>query len=409
MKYLNRQLENIAFNKDFGRQMRFIAGPRQCGKTCLAKNFLARHNLENNYFNWDQRKIKISYRENPLFFLAQISENLTHKSDKTWICFDEIHKIPAWKNILKDYFDTYEDKMNFIITGSARLNLFRKSGDSLVGRYFLFHLMPFALKELIKSKVAWHFNNSATIWLKKILNKNNYEQSALEHLLAFSGFPEPLIKGSKAFANKWRFDYIDHVLQEDLRPLTKVAEIENIANLFYLLPERIGSPLSLNSLREDLAVSHATIKNYLQALKLVYMVFTLKPYYKKLNRTLRKEEKVYFYDWTRAKNKGAQFENYIAVELLIIINLWNDAGLGRFELFYIRNKEKQEIDFLIVHNDKPWMLIESKLKKNPIVSHCYTFAKKLGNPPIVQLVLENKVKEILPQNTYRFSASLFFS
>ena len=404
MDIFPRILNHISFSNEFGRQMRFVAGPRQVGKTTLAKAFLSNNNSLDNYYNWDQRKIKISYRQNPYFF----SEHLLGQAH-CWICFDEIHKMPKWKNILKDFFDTYEDRVTFIITGSARLDLFRKSGDSLAGRYFLFHLFPFNLRELLKREMPLKFLNDPNNFIENILSRTTYEQKAIEHLLRFSGFPEPMLKASDNFHIKWQNDYIDHILNEDLRPLSKIAEIENIANLFYLLPTKIGSPLSINSLKEDLEVSFPTIKNYVKALDLVYMIFAIKPYSKKINRSLKKEEKIYFYDWTRIEDKGIRFENYVAFELKNMISLWNDAGIGRFELCYVRNRAGKESDFLITYNFQPWILLVAKLSYSKIESHHIHFAKMLGNIPFIRIVLENNITQLYKANLYQISASRFFS
>lgn len=404
MTYRPRTMDKVCFHKDFGRQMRFIAGPRQSGKTTMAISFLTRHGIAANYYNWDRREVKINYRENPSF----IEKNIL-SGEKTWICFDEIHKMPKWKNILKDFFDTYEKKVNFIVTGSARLDLFRKSGDSLVGRYFLFHLLPFSLRELTGKIRPINFSENPFEFIKQKLSSSGYEQDALEHLLEFSGFPEPLFKGKKNFHLKWQNDYIDHVLNEDLRPLTKIAEIENIANLFYVLPGKVGSPLSINSLKEDLEVSFPTVKNYLKALDLVYMVFMIKPYSQKINRTLKKERKLYFYDWTRISDKAKMFENYTACELKTMVSLWNDMGTGLFDLHYVRTREGKETDFLITRNHKPYLLIEAKLSFSPIESHHLRYARLLGDIPFIQVVFQDKVTEVYKSKAFQVSAGRFFS
>ncbi|MFC1567141.1 AAA family ATPase, partial [bacterium] len=152
VSYIKRHIEKIIFSDVFARQMRFIAGPRQCGKTTIARHKLQISKTESLYYNWDRKNIRDRYRHETDFLGKDILD--MSRKLKLWICFDEVHKIPRWKNILKDFFDTYEDRINFIVTGSAKLDLFRKSGDSLAGRYFLFKLNPFMLSEILERDVA---------------------------------------------------------------------------------------------------------------------------------------------------------------------------------------------------------------------------------------------------------------
>ncbi|MFH1729158.1 MAG: ATP-binding protein [Pseudomonadota bacterium] len=401
---IERYLEKLCFSKIFGRQMRFVAGPRQVGKTTLAKKYLKDTGFEDLYYNWDLRTIKRRFIDDPYFYHSDAITIKTRR--KKWICFDEIHKYPRWKDILKDGFDSFEQKYNFIVTGSARLDLFRKAGDSLSGRFFLFRLLPVSLFELMKSNFVLPTGNAIEYIEENI--KSHCNQKQLDQLLKFGGFPEPLLKGNAVFSSNWHNNYIDTLVRSDLRDLTKIQELENIVTLMHLLPAKIGSPLSLNSLREDLNVSFNAIKNYVNSLILTYVIFNISPYSEKISRAVKKEKKVYFYDWTQVKDKAARFENYVACELKNRIELWNMATKYTFNLNFIRLRDKRETDFIITRDEKPFLLIETKLSSKNFESHNIDHSKIL-NVPLVQLIHDPDVIKAGKDNCYIVSASNFLS
>jgi len=405
---IERHLNTICFSPQFGRQMRFVTGPRQVGKTTLAKAYLEKRSMSKAYYNWDLRKIRDAYRQDPYFFETIVYDFAGQKP--LWICFDEIHKMPRWKNILKDYFDRFEDHCRFIVTGSAHMDWFRKSGDSLAGRYFLFKLFPLTLSELSGKKPAEVTETlTAGEFIEKKLSKVSYETDLLGQLLTFSGFPEPCLKARTSFHRRWKRDIVDRLVREDIRDLTRIIEVENAATVINLLPERIGSLLSLNALKEDVGISYTAVKNCLSALELIYAVFLIPPYSQKIARAIKKERKCYFFDWTRCLNESSRFENYVAVELKSMIERWNDQGIGDYSLSYIRTKEGKESDFLIVKDQNPWCLFEAKLKDQPIEKHHYKHARLLGNIPVVQICFEENVVKKIDNQFYRTSASRFFS
>lgn len=406
---IERLLTPMACASRWGRQMRFIAGPRQSGKTTAAKTHLKDQNDIRYYYNWDVLQIKSEHRREIDFIKRDL---LSSKGGQKihWVCFDEIHKMPKWKNILKSYFDAYEDRIRFIVTGSARLDLFRRSGDSLAGRYFLFHLFPLNLFELTRTaKDELKPRSLAEEFIESRLSgAGKGSQRALEDLLTFSGFPEPFLHADSAFLKRWRLENVDRSIREDLRDLTQIRDLETVSKLVALLPERIGNPLSINSLRNILEVSHETVQNYLRSLKLTYVLFELPVYSARISRAIKKEKKVYFFDWTRVEDPGARFENYVAVELLSWTTLWQDAGLGTFELNYIKTRDGRECDFLVVRDKKPWLLLEAKLKDQDIPSHLHTFSANIGGVPMVQLVQEDNALRVGRNKDYRVSASRFF-
>lgn len=385
-----RFIETLITDELWGRQMRFIAGPRQCGKTTLAKSILQKKKSSDLYYNWDQKSIRERYRKNPDFFLKDMGEL---NSKMPWLCFDEIHKVYKWKNILKGFFDAHEDKLRTIVTGSARLDLFRRSGDSLAGRYFLFHLLPFTLSELDQDYSLFDRpEKNANDFIERRLfhrkpNKTSKHNQKL--LLDFSGFPEPLIKQNSSFHKTWQRTYKERTVYEDIRDLSQINNLEAVAELVEILPSRVASVLSINSLAEDIEVNHATAKNYLKFLELSYMVFCIKPFKKNISRSIKSSPKLFFYDWTRVSDPAALFENYIACQLKALTHYWTDQGFCEAELFFIRTRDDKETDFLICLDRKPWLLVEAKLNSDGISKHHYNHTKSLGGIPILQLNLES--------------------
>ena len=406
---INRHLEDICFQEEFGRQMRFISGPRQIGKTTLSKKFLHQQKLDKLYFNWDLRAVRDQYLRDPYFFETDIYD--AHKHGKpVWVCLDEIHKMPKWKNILKDNFDKFEETVRFIVTGSARLEWFRKSGDALTGRYFLFHLFPLSLSEAAGNVMPQlREREAAKDFIERQIAQVQYEQDLLEQLLNYSGFPEPFSKASNRFFRRWQMDAVDQIIREDVRDLTRIIETENVASLIIRLPERIGSPLSINALKKDMQVSYTAVKNAISALQLTQVIFMIPPYSRSISRAIKKEKKCYFFDWARCPDPAFRFENYIAVELKTLTELWNDSGLGSLELYYVRTKDRRETDFLIVKDGQPWCLFEAKLSDGPVGNHHRRHAEALGGIPVVQLTQESKIVKKSEGTVYRISASRFFS
>jgi len=403
---IERHISKIAFSREFGRQMRFIIGPRQTGKTTAAKEFLKEQDCLNLYYNWDQRKIRDRYLADSHFFTREIY-NVEPAKGKRWLCMDEIHKYPKWKNVLKDFFDSFGDENGFVVTGSARLDMMRKSGDSLAGRYFTFRLNPITLRELTNSTFQ-EPPEDAEEWIKNKLDHPAYEEDYLSALLKLSGFPEPLLSASDRFQKKWRTDYVDRLIREDLRDLTRIQQLENIAAIMHLLPTRISSPLSINSLAKDVKCGFSTVSNYLNAMELGYLIFRITPYSKKIARSLTKETKAYFYDWTRVNAPAGQFENYVAVELKTILEIWTDAGIGNFQMHFIRNRDGKETDFLVLRESEPWLMIEAKLSRSSIDYHHRKSKDMLGGVPFLQVVRQENVAEKREKGLYQISASRFF-
>jgi len=401
---LPRHLVSAAFSPAFGRQMRFIVGPRQAGKTCMVRAFLQETGFNTLYFNWDQAVVYQRYRKDPYFYW---SDAFTLRDRKPWVCFDEIHKARKWKNILKDGFDRFEGKLRFVVTGSASLDLRRKAGDSLAGRFFAFHLNPLTLGEVLKRPAPQPHSKAAT-WIAERLDHAVIPDNAVRAMLEYGPFPEPFLKHTRIFRNRWATDYLDRLIRGDMRDMTPLSDLHSIEELVRLLPERVSSPLSMRSLLEDLQVSHPTVKRHLEILGDFFLVFSAPPWARSIARSIRRERKYYFFDFGVVPNPGSRFENLVAMELKSRCNLWTDAGSAHFDLHYVRTRDGKETDFLVTRDSKPWALFESKLTDGPIASHNRVHSKALGQIPLVQICREQGVRIIGSDNTYRISAGSLF-
>ena len=386
--------------------MRFVSGPRQGGKTTLARRHLKASGCSALYYLWDLRTVRQRYKTDELFVTADFPPGVAHP----WVCFDEIHKMPRWKTILKGQFDSLEDQCRLIVTGSAKLGLLRHAGDSLAGRYFSFQLSPVTLAELSGQGDSLAACPASSLdVLQRHADTRPVSPDGLEHLMNFSGFPEPLLNAHEAFHRKWAADYIETVIREDVGTLTRIVDREHLHDLYHLLPGTVGSPLSVASLAGHLQSSPVTIAQHLRRLDDFFLTFSLRPYTRNIKRSLLKAPKLYLYDWTRVRDRAARFENYVACELLARVRLWSDASGEAFGLSYVRNKQKQETDFLVTRDSNPWLLVEVKMTDRAIEPHHLSTRDALGGIPFVQLCHEPGVCSCQRAGVYRMSADRFFS
>jgi predicted AAA+ superfamily ATPase len=403
--YIKRFSADFAFSETYGRQMRFITGPRQCGKTTMAGHFMKEIG-SSQFYNWDEKPVKDLYRNNPDFLSEAAGKSLPGR--KNWVCFDEIHKMPKWKNILKGLFDRFEDKLKFIVTGSSRLDIFRKSGDSLAGRYFAFALNPVICAEFRGQKTDTVMpEKTGRLTIEKMFSKQVSSSEAVETIMKFSGFPEPLTVGTSVFTKKWGDYYFERIIKEDMRDLTMIRQLEKLSDLMHMMPSKIGSPLSINSIREDLEINHHTASNYISSLVSNYAIFLVPPYSKNMNRLIKKEKKAYFYNFTTVTDKGSRFENFTAVELKSRVDLWNDAGADKYGLFFIRTRDGKETDFLLTKNETPFMLFEAKYSQSAVEPHHKRLAVQL-DVPFVQVNYEGSGVRAVEKNIFTAAAGSVF-
>ncbi len=369
-----------------------VSGPRQSGKTTFSKKILESFE-QGIYVNWDIINHQKKILKNPYFF----EEEDRDSQKKFLVIFDEIHKYPNWKNYIKGCYDGYKDDFSFICTGSGRLDIFTKGGDSLFGRYLPLPLLPFSLGELISNDISWKIFSKC---LKDGFKKNNKNRKIYENLLRFSGFPEPFVKKEKTFYNVWSSERKKTLVREDIRNAYAIREIANIEVLSNLIPDKVGSKLSVNSLREDLNSSFDSVKNWLLILEQFYYFFSIPPYSKSVSRSIKKERKVYLYDWVEVFEKAKRFENILAFHLYKAVKLWNSCGFGNFELFYIRDRDEREVDFLIVKDKRPFVLIEAKLNDVTVSKNLIHFQSVLNAPYGVQVVHKEGVFKKTTKNGF---------
>lgn len=388
MGMLKRNSENLLRNIVLKYQkMAFVSGPRQVGKTTLAGQFQKTFS-QSHYFNWDVISDQKKLLAEPYFF-----EKIDRDFQKPFlVVFDEIHKYARWKSYLKGVFDQYHKDFRFFVTGSGRLDLFQKGGDSLFGRYFGLPLFPLTVGEL-KGKIPSWSEFKKQLSMPQFENKKNH---AYHHLFQFSGFPEPFLRGTKTFYNLWFEERKKLLIREDIRDAANIRQISLLEMLSHLIPERIGGPLSLNSLREDIGVAFETVRDWILLLGQFYYLFQIRPYAASLARTLKKETKAYLFDWVEVADPAKRFENMVALHLYKAVSLWKAAGQANVELRYIRDKEKREVDFVLLENNRPVFLIECKYHDEQPADNLKYFQEKLKVPLAIQLVgksgLSRKIK-----------------
>lgn len=349
--------------QDLTNKIVLLTGPRQCGKTTLAKQL--DHSFD--YFNYDSAESRLALKK----------QNWDRQ--KPLLIFDELHKMNGWKRWLKGIYDTEGIPPEILVTGSARLDMRRKLGDSLAGRYFQFRLHPLDLKEAVKYYAHDHDK-------EKLFNQ----------LWQCSGFPEPFLKDNVTYYKRWRRTHVDIILRQDLIDLYTGRDIQAIETLILLLKNRIGSTVSYANLARDLERDPNTIKRWLRLLENLYIIFRVTPYHKNIVRSLLKEPKYYFYDHTYAEeNDGARLENLVACALLKELQFIEDTKGVNASLHYLRTKDGKEIDFLICIERKATLMLEIKWSDETPASGFQHFSKWLPYVKKIQLV-----KELMREKTY---------
>lgn len=337
---MRRRLE-VPVLRDLRKKMVLIAGPRQCGKTYFSKA-IQKHFESTAYYNWDITKDRKSLIGNQL-----------DSTKELWV-FDEIHKYKRWRNWLKGVYDEFQESHRILVTGSAKLDVYRRGGDSLQGRYFFHRMHPFTLSEIVgklpsDSPGELHFRPESSA-----------DQKILGDLLQLGGFPEPFLSGSQRESERWRNQYGTRLVREDIRDLERTEDLDSMELLFDRLGSCVGSPLSINSLREDLELAHGTVAKWLRIFENVYGVFRVYPYGPPKVKAVKKEAKLYFWDWGRVSETSYRFENLVAVHLLRYCHWIEDIFGKKTELRYLRAKAGQEVDFLVLIDRKPVLGVEVK-------------------------------------------------
>ena len=376
--------------------MAFVSGARQCGKTTLAKRILRQYS-SGRYYNWDEIKFRRQWTKDP----SGIIPSATQNDARALIVLDELHKAKFWKSNLKGVYDTLEKPCDILVTGSARLNVYRKGSDSLLGRYYHLRLHPFSLHEILGNKPGIAAPDLLPAVFDRAIRVSVRGKEYLPLLQRFGPFPEPLLAGMDRTLNLWRRNRVERIIREDLRDLSRLPELSQVEMLASLLPERVANPLSITSLSEVLEVTYTTVKRWLRYLEELYYFFEVKPYSKYLSRSIRKAGKLYLWDWSEVENEASRFENLIASHLLKYCDYLTDSGVGSFELRYLRNKDKKEIDFLVLRDNKPWFPVEVKLNQTKLSENWKVFLPQIGCSRALQVVNKTNVFEVVELGKYQ--------
>ncbi|MBN1961114.1 MAG: ATP-binding protein [Deltaproteobacteria bacterium] len=384
-----RYLENYMLLDLNDEKMVFVGGPRQVGKTTLAVELLAKKLQPAGYLNWDNREDR-----------RKISSSLW-PGDAKLLILDELHKYKKWKNFIKGEYDKLKHVYKFILTGSARMDTFRRGGDSLQGRYHYYRLHPFSLAEL-------NGFCASVIPFEELSFENLPQAYGIDLLEKFGGFPEPLFKAEERFIRRWHNEKIERMFREDIQEMAIVNDLASMKLLSDLLPSRVGSLLSTNALREDLEVSFKAAKRWLDLLESFYYCFRIYPYSTNALRVLKKEPKLYLWDWSEVADESARFENLIASHLLKLTHYLYDCEGYRAELQFLRDLDKREVDFLVTNDKKPWFAVEVKLQDCNPSKTLIRFKTKLEIPWCFQVVRRSGI-DILANGIRIISADKFLT
>jgi len=348
------------------KKMVFLSGPRQCGKTTVVRRIVADRGGE--YLSWDDPAAR-----------RRLQRTELNPDSPLW-AFDELHKFRRWRNYLKGLFDLHGTAHEILVTGSARLDLYGRGGDSLQGRYYPHRLHPFTASEI---------GNRPLVPVDQIpaLPNSPGAVADLETMLVLGGFPEPFLAGSEKEGRRWRLAYGARLVEEEVRVLEQVKEIERVEFLFDRLDSVAGSCLSINSLREDLEVAFETVRKWLAILEKLCAIFRISPFGPPRIKAVKKEQKLYFWDWARAESEGARFENLLAMHLLRLVHWCQDVEGEKAELQYFRTRMGHELDFLILRRGRPWMAVEAKLSDEPLAPGLRYALERIAIPWAFQVSL----------------------
>lgn len=348
---MNRIYESVIYNNLLQySQMAFLVGPRQVGKTTIAKKLQSKFD-QSLYLNFDSVKDRKKILDGQSFIEDVFPINVLRES-KPLVIFDEIHKHKDWKNYIKGFYDLYHDYYHIIVTGSARLDVYQAGGDSLMGRYFQYNIHPLSVSELITTKreknTDWFFTPHAP------------KPASFSNLYKYGGFPDPYCNKSDQYYNMWNLTRSRQLIYEEIMSIANLQEIYLLETLAEILKNQASQMLNRSSIAKKIGVTSQTVSRWINILDRFYYCFTIRPWFKNVTRSLIKDPKVYLWDWSLVANEGARIENFIASHLLKFINFYSDMGLGKFGLYYLRDIDKREVDFLIVKDNKPFLMVESK-------------------------------------------------
>lgn len=370
IKRIYSALAKKHLNED--RQMLFFSGPRQVGKTTLCSQF------QSHYYNWDNRTARELILQGEEAVARSIGLDAP-SAMRPVVTFDEIHHYPKWKQFLKGFFDCHGEDVHIFVTGSARLNVYKKIGDSLMGRYYPYRMHPLSVGELLRTDLPVAEINHEVRQLP---------EDVWDLLYRFGGFPEPFSRADPLQLRRWQRLRFEQLMREDIRKDTTIRELDQLEALAVILSRRSGEQVVYSTLGSEIQMSEVTVRNWMSVLQSFFFGFCVRPWYKDVANSIRKTPKWYLRDWSAIQDAGKRHETMLACHLLKSVEFWTDYGLGDYELCYIRDKNRREVDFLVVKDGRPWILVESKTQSRVLSSALQDFQRKLNVPYAFQVLFE---------------------
>ena len=352
--------------------MAFVSGPRGVGKTTTGRE------VATTYLDWDNLENRKLILAGPEALARQLGVNQPVKEPLV-VAVDQFQKYGRWKNLLKGFFDTYEDRVRLVVTGSSRLDYYRPGQDSLMGRYFRFRMHPFTVAEVLHPEPP----GDEVIRPPRAIPEEEYQA-----LWVHGGFPEPFVKRDPGFTRRWQRLRQEQILRKDVRVFTRIEERSKLEILAGLVALRSSTPIIYLDLAREAGVSVDTSRRWVGVLAELHYGFLVRPWFKEVSRALRKEPRWFLRDWSVVEEAEARAKTFVACHLLKAAQGWTDLGLGVFELRYVRDKEKREADFLVVKDGKPWFLVEVKTSESPLTPALAHFQKSTGAAHAFQVVMD---------------------
>ena len=359
------------------RQMVFVSGPRQVGKTTMCEA------VASTYLSWDDEDVRRAIQSGQRVVADKYALNVAAESEKILV-YDEIHKYSKWKQFLKGFYDLYGKDLRIVATGSAKMDVYKKGGDSMMGRYFPYRMHPLSVAELLDVSIP----DERIVRSPKMLPDDEWTA-----LVRFGGFPDPFVNRDIRFSRRWNSLRFEQLLKTDMRDLTRISELDQLSALAEILSNRSGEQLVYKNIGCDLGVDEKTAKKWVKTLKYLYLGFEVRPWFRNIENSIRKMPKWYLRDWANIQDEGKRAETFVACHLLKAVEGWTDLGYGEFSIGYLRDKSRREVDFVVTRNGIPWFLVEVKKSDTSLSEALGFFQKRTGAAHAFQVVMDAEYGE----------------
>ena len=359
------------------RQMVFVSGPRQVGKTTMCEA------VASTYLSWDDEDVRRAIQSGQRAVADKYALNVAVESEKVLV-YDEIHKYSKWKQFLKGFYDLYGRNLRIVATGSAKMDVYKKGGDSMMGRYFPYRMHPLSVAELLDVSIP----DERIVRSPKRLSDDEWTA-----LVRFGGFPDPFVNRDVRFSRRWNSLRFEQLLKTDMRDLTRISELDQLSALAEILSNRSGEQLVYKSIGCELGVDEKTAKKWIKTLKYLYFGFEVRPWFRNIENSIRKMPKWYLRDWANIQDEGKRAETFIACHLLKAVEGWTDLGYGEFSLGYLRDKSRREVDFVVTRDGIPWFLVEVKKSDTSLSEALAFFQERTGAAHAFQVVMDAEYGE----------------